>query len=245
MTKANQEYQAEILKGKTISKQGVLDVIASARAMMTAGSETKAYAYELGKYKEIQEKVANGKGIDADALTKMMAEAKDPATKLQSSIEEANEASNKFANDATANNAKIAGANGVLFDTINSIGNGLEDVAKQQRIMGDTGKNKGVTAEMKKQAEMLTKVLGLMIGLNTAGAFKKAAEAIAKNNVLMATGARESKNIADQAKRLSKFSSKNEAIEQIRLDLVRDSAVKMKEALDAELKKKLKEKMQK
>jgi len=236
VTKANKEYQSELVKGKTVSKAGVLDVIASARAMMTAGSETKAYAFELAKYKEIAQLVASGDGMDADALTKMMAEAKDPATKLQSSIEEAKEASNKFANDATANNAKIAGSNGVLFDTINSIGNALEDVSKQQKITGDTGKNKGATKEMKKQAEMLTRVLGLMIGLNTAGAFKKAAEAIAKNNVLIAKGARESKNIADQAKRLSKFSSQNEAIEQARLNLVRDSAVKMREALDAELK---------
>jgi hypothetical protein len=236
VTKRQKEYQAELDKSKTIGKERVNQVIAEARAMIKSGSETKAYAYELAKYAEIQTLLNEGDGtISASVLTEMMEAAREPATKLQSSIEEANEASNKFANDAIAGQAKIAGSNGVLFDTINSIANSLTDAAIQQNILNDTGKNAAVTDQMKEQEKVLRRVFKLSLITNTAGAFAEAATKIAENNVLMATGARKSKNIADQAKRLSKFSSANETIEQRRLDLLKESAIKMREALQAEL----------
>jgi hypothetical protein len=235
VTKRQKEYQAELDKSKTIGKERVNQVIAEARAMIKSGSETKAYAYELAKYAEIQTLLEGDGTISASVLTEMMEAAREPATKLQSSIQEANEASNKFANDAIAGQAKIAGSNGVLFDTINSIANSLTDAAIQQNILNDTGKNAAVTDQMKEQEKVLRKVLKLSEGTNTAGAFAEAATKIAENNVLMATGARKSKNIADQAKRLSKFSSANETIEQRRLDLLKESAIKMREALQAEL----------
>lgn len=236
VTRRQKEYQAELDKSKTIGKERVNQVIAEARAMIKSGSETKAYAYELAKYAEIQTLLNEGDGtISASVLTEMMEAAREPATKLQSSIEEANEASNKFANDAIAGQAKIAGSNGVLFDTINSIANSLTDAAIQQNILNDTGKNAAVTDQMKEQEKVLRRVFKLSLVTNTAGAFAEAATKIAENNVLMATGARKSKNIADQAKRLSKFSSANETIEQRRLDLLKESAIKMREALQAEL----------
>tara|TARA_B100000497_G_C7694571_1_gene423620 strand:+ start:770 stop:5497 length:4728 start_codon:yes stop_codon:yes gene_type:complete len=236
VTKRQKEYQAELDKSKSIGKERVNQVLAEARAMITSGSETKAYAYELAKYAEIQELLAAGDGtISASVLSEMMEAAREPATKLQSSIEEANEASNKFANDAIAGQAKIAGSNGVLFDTVNGIANSLKDASDQQKVLNDTGKNAAVTDQMKEQEKVLRRVLKLSKDTSTAGAFAEAAKKIAENNVLMATGARKSKNIADQAKRLSKFSSANETIEQRRLDLLKESAVKMKEALQAEL----------
>lgn len=236
VTKRQKEYQAELDKSKSIGKERVNQVLAEARAMIKSGSETKAYAYELAKYAEIQELLVAGDGtISASVLSEMMQAAREPATKLQSSIEEANEASNKFANDAIAGQAKIAGSNGVLFDTVNSIANSLKDASDQQNILNDTGENRAVTDQMKEQEKVLRRVLKLSKNTNTAGAFAEAAEKIAANNVLMATGARKSKNIADQAKRLSKFSSANETIEQRRLDLLKESAIKMKEALQAEL----------
>jgi hypothetical protein len=238
VTAARRLYQESVLKSKTVGKAEIATILETGKALLQAQDATRDYSFEMAAYDKILTDMDGDGTMLFSDLRESMEAAADPSKSLQASIEQAKEASNKFAADAVANNNKIAGTNGALFDSINEVANALDTARKKQNLTGGKkNTNRADTDLIKEQGVQLVKNLRLkkMEGKTSRQIFIAARDQIAENNITMATGARESKNIAEQAKRLSKFSSQNKVIEQERLDLVKESAEKARDALQAEL----------
>lgn len=234
---AQEEYQQALRDSTILESAGISVTIKAAIEQLKLNKNTTAYTYELEKLKELEQELINSKMTKLE-LDKRLASITDPSQSLQASINATAELSQKYDELAIKSKALQSGESGELYDTIKGIPLELETAATAMDTMGETTeRNVALTKKLTDQAAYLNIFLGkgLITVTDYVQTWKDIVAQVAKNNVIIAEGAKNTKNLNDEAKSYGEISSANAAMKEMELDTLKSALEEEKKVLNARI----------
>jgi len=254
LTRAEEEYAAQIELTKSVSREQAQQILAEAQATIEATGLTSVFGNELSKLDELKQNLGKGGPVTAEAFLADVAEITKPAQALKAAQNEATEASIKLDNQLKSNTEKSKGMYGELFTNVSSLKNALVAVKKGIEDT-DTIGLQVVPPSEQKQILRLAKAMGVVIKTNKVansvaksgfitttdylGTLEEVEKRIAKNNVLAAEAVEKARGLNAITKELGTLSKANAAAKRLQLEIQQESNQVTLAGLNAELENKL------